>query len=103
MHKTDVIEWYRAQRSAREGRPIGVYQGVKDLAASVGLDPTTIYTWPDQLDWPRQCMVEVATDGAFRADRQQRVHRQSMRHRSKVKDKRKRRIEQDRRVSSALT
>lgn len=95
MHKRDVIEWYRAQRSAREGRPVGVYQAIKDLAESLGLHPTTIYTWPDQLDWPRQCMVEVATEGAFRADREQRVHRQS--------EKRKRRVEQDRRVSSALT
>ena len=73
MRKQDVLNHYRlklVERRRRAGMKTRVseYAAIIELAEAVGLTANAIYRWPEELDFARQCMVEVVTDGAFKAD-----------------------------------
>ena len=74
MRKQDVIEHFRlqvAERRRAEGKkPIRItdHAAITEMAEAVGLTVNAVYRWPELLDFARQCVIEVVTRGAFRAD-----------------------------------
>jgi len=47
------------------------YGSVKELAAVLGIWPHVIYRWGDRPPMARQYELEVKTNGALKADREQ--------------------------------
>ena len=92
MNKQDVIEHFRT--TDEWDRKESPHAAVRRIASLIGVTPSAIYKWPDDLDFVKQCMIEVISDGALRANRDAPVNFLSARNR--------RRREAQRRVAQRL-
>ena len=55
----------------RTQEAIDYYGSVKKLADALGIWPQTIYTWGETPPMARQYELEVKTEGALKADREE--------------------------------
>ena len=69
MLKRDVLNFIRSElQDAHPREAISIEAAVRELATRLRMTPQAIHKWPETLDFYRQALVQVATDGAFKVE-----------------------------------